>query len=43
VATKHLQEIVSPKIFGKLTVVIPLLIRKQADRISTLLVEPFSA
>jgi hypothetical protein len=43
VATKHLQEIVSPKIFGKLTVVIPLLIRKQADRISTLLVEPISA
>jgi len=40
VATKHLQGIVSPKIFGKLTVVIPLLIRKQADRISTLLVEP---
>jgi hypothetical protein len=43
VATKHLQEIVSPKIFGKLTVVIPLLRRKQADRISTLLAEPIPA
>ena len=42
-ATKHLQEIVSPKIFGKLTVVIPLLRRKQADRISTLLGEPIPA
>jgi hypothetical protein len=34
---------VSPKIFGKLTVVIPLLRRKQADRISTLLGEPIPA
>jgi hypothetical protein len=42
-ATTHLQEIVSPKIFGKLTVVIPLLRRKQADRISTLLGEPIPA
>ncbi len=42
-AAKHLQEIVTPIIFGKLAIIVPLLRKKQVDRLSSLSSEPLSA